>query len=400
MSTPPDVPAMIADQSVATATLAPYLAGLVTLVLLTGLFWGLCIEFVKKGDWKASPRRVKVVACIVLLFSLFCLGLAYEEIIDTGVSQKRSTAELFLGPAQSNILPILTGLTTMICQSFLMARAAVLIPSRPLRYGFLIATTAFILSGLTGAALFSACGYLSFFDRAAPLNYFAAEAIWLWSSAAADVLISLALSISLHKRIRGFNPTLDGVLRHLIIVGLRTAAYTAVTSIVGAAVSTAFSIKDNYHTATVGFFALPALHAISLFTTLSTRRTFANALAANGGVISRVVQDPESPLNMRPISVFPVSAHARPDGDDDDDDGGQKSVTQTSSSGGGGGGGGGGRRGRRNVPLVVRVDQEREVTYDVRTSSDEDYLAQESRGRRTIGGTRRDSLDELPSGRV
>lgn len=93
----------------------------------------------------------------------------------------------------------------------------------------------------------------AFFDRAAPLNYFAAEAIWLWSSATADVLISLALSISLHKRIRGFNPTLDGVLRHLIIVGLRTAAYTAVTSIVGAAVSTAFSIKDNYHTATVGF---------------------------------------------------------------------------------------------------------------------------------------------------
>jgi hypothetical protein len=33
-------------------------------LLLTGLFWGLCIEFVKKGDWKASPRRVKVVACI------------------------------------------------------------------------------------------------------------------------------------------------------------------------------------------------------------------------------------------------------------------------------------------------------------------------------------------------
>ena len=69
-----------------------------------------------------------MVACIVLLFSLFCLGLAYEEIIDTGgesvartlspgscglifpscrtVSQKRSTGELFLGPAQSNILPV------------------------------------------------------------------------------------------------------------------------------------------------------------------------------------------------------------------------------------------------------------------------------------------------------
>lgn len=35
-----------------------------------------------------------------------------------------------------------------------------LIPSRPLRYSFLAVTTTFILAALTGAALFSACGYL------------------------------------------------------------------------------------------------------------------------------------------------------------------------------------------------------------------------------------------------
>lgn len=222
------------------------------------------------------------------------------------------------------------------------------------------------------------------------MNYFAAEAMWLWSSAAADVLISIALSISLHKRIRGFNPTLDGVLRHLIIVGLRTAAYTAVTSIVGAAVSTAFAVSDNYLTATAGFafwVVLPALHAISLFTTLSTRRTFANALGANGGVVSKVARDPESPIDLRPASAFLNNMPIRAD---DDDENGQKSMSQTSSNGGGLGVGG---RGRRNVPLVVRVDQEREVTYDIRSSSDEDFLAHETRGRRTIGGTRRDSFD-------
>ncbi|GAA5979256.1 hypothetical protein JCM10908_002857 [Rhodotorula pacifica] len=385
MSLPEDVPAIVAQQSVATAILAPYLAGLVTLVLLTGLFWGLFIEFVKQGDWKGSPRRVKVVACSTLLFSLFCLGLAYEEIIDTGVTQKRSSNELFTGPAQSNILPILTGITSMICQTFLMARAAVLIPSRKLRYLFLLATTGFILAALTGAAFFSAGGYLDFFGRSEPMSYFAAEAMWLWSSAAADVLISIALSVSLHQRIRGFNATLDGVLRHLIMVGLRTAAYTAVTSIIGAATSTAFARSDNYHTDAVGFafwVVLPALHCISLFTTLSTRRTFANALGSNGGgVISPMVHDPESPVNMRPVSGFPSSTQVR-----FDDEAGQKStMSQTSSSGGGGG------RGRRNVPLVVRVEQEREVTYDVRSSSDEDFLAQDMHSRRTIGGTPRES---------
>lgn len=93
----------------------------------------------------------------------------------------------------------------------------------------------------------------SYFGRPAPLTYFAAEAVWLWSSAAADVFISIALSISLRQRIRGFNPTLDGVLRHLIIVGFRTAAYTAVISIVGASLATAFSRSDNYQFATIGF---------------------------------------------------------------------------------------------------------------------------------------------------
>lgn len=93
----------------------------------------------------------------------------------------------------------------------------------------------------------------SFFDRAMPMNYFVAEAIWLWSSAAADVLISIALSISLHKRIRGFNATLDGVLKHLILVGLRTAAYSAAASIVGAALSTAFANSSDYHVTTIGF---------------------------------------------------------------------------------------------------------------------------------------------------
>ncbi|BGP53327.1 hypothetical protein JCM8202_000059 [Rhodotorula sphaerocarpa] len=384
METPPDRPAAIAAQSVATATLAPYLTGLVTLVLLIGLFFGLFVEFVKKGDWATSPRRIKVVASIVLVFIVFCLGLAYEELLDAGVSQRRSTEELFLGPAQSNILPILTGITTMICQIFLMARAAVLIPSKLLRYLFLGLTTAVILLALTGAAIFSACGYLSYFGRPAPLTYFAAEAVWLWSSAAADVFISIALSISLRQRIRGFNPTLDGVLRHLIIVGFRTAAYTAVISIVGASLATAFSRSDNYKFATIGFafwVLLPGLHAISLFTTLSTRRTFAEALGRNGGaVVTPLVFDAESPREMQQIPDLNSSRADRPD------DEGQKSSTSS------GGGWASLSRTRRNpIPLVVKVEQEQEVTYDVRSSSEADFLAREARERRTIGGTPRDS---------
>lgn len=125
---------------------------------------------------------------------------------------------------------------------------------------------------------------------------------------------------------------------------------------------------------------LPGLHAISLFTTLSTRRTFANALGMNGGVVSPMVHDIELPHEMRRGSAFHSTTQVRAE-----DDAG-KSMSQTSSVGGGAG-----RGGRRPpVPLVVKVEQERQITYDVRSDSDEDFLARESRGRRTIDGSPRD----------
>ncbi|GAA5902558.1 hypothetical protein JCM8208_006923 [Rhodotorula glutinis] len=348
----------LARQDIATAVLAPYLTGLVAQLLLSGLYLGLFLS--SRRELGQHARKVKAVSWVVCALVVCCVGMACEELIDTGVSQDRDTDSLFAGPPQSNVLPILGGLTGAVCQAFLMVRAAALFPSRSVRIAFYVVTSAAILLALAGAALFSAMGFLITEGKLAPLQYFTAEAIWLWSSAAADLLISLALAHTLHRRIAGFNSRTDGVLWRLIIVALQTAAYTSVISIAGAAVATAFEKSSNVLTSTAAFafwLPLPALHAISLYTTLSSRRHVQTQL--NGSLLTTggVANDG---LTL-PFSV--VSGAAAP-----------RSGTRSAA-----GGAGGGARAPVPVHLAVKVEREEEVSYD---DGLELELDMERRGRR------------------
>lgn len=72
------------------------------------------------------------------------------------------------------------------------------------------------------------------------MHWASSAAVWLWSSAIADVSISVAAAYSLKSRIAGFNRETDSVLRTLIFIVLRTAAYTAIISIVVAAVESVY----------------------------------------------------------------------------------------------------------------------------------------------------------------
>lgn len=82
------------------------------------------------------------------------------------------------------------------------------------------------------------------------LHWTSSAAIWLWSSAVADVSISLAAAYSLKSRIVGFNRETDSLLRTLIFIVLRTAAYTAILSVVGAVIESVY--KDDQLQSFVG----------------------------------------------------------------------------------------------------------------------------------------------------
>jgi type III secretory pathway component EscS len=71
-------------------------------------------------------------------------------------------------------------------------------------------------------------------------------AIWLWTGAFVDVAISISLLITLKQRIGGLNESTDSLLRKLIVISLRTAAYTSVLAAAGGELSPMFSQTDDH----------------------------------------------------------------------------------------------------------------------------------------------------------
>ncbi|GAA5850973.1 hypothetical protein JCM8547_009143 [Rhodosporidiobolus lusitaniae] len=376
---PSDVTGLLAQQDVSIAILGPYMVGLTLNVLLIGVFLALFVSYQK--ELRSHVVKVKATMWAVLVLVLFCLGVSFEEIIDTAVSQERSSEAMLAGPAQSNVLPVLTGLTGAVCQGFLMVRAAALITSRPLRYTFYAFTTSLILLALASASLFSGIGFLFVVDPnspSLPLPYSVALSLWLWSSAAADLSITGALAATLRSRIAGFSAKTDGLLNRLIRIALRTAAYTAVISIAGAAVASATEGAD-FHVASAAFafyLPLPALHAISLYTTLSSRRVINAELGLSAEPTKGGGHAGEVP--------FPSARTYRVGG---------------LSLGGGGGreGGGAGQLSERKRDssrieldgrgsggfLPVQIKREEQVEYVDDLDLDEDLVRESRRGRKT-----------------
>ncbi|BGP53328.1 hypothetical protein JCM8202_000058 [Rhodotorula sphaerocarpa] len=363
MSTPADQQALIAPQDVASAILAPYVAGLLTQVLLIGSFLVLFGQYVVKGDLAKHGATGRYASWTVFVLILCCLGVSAEEIIDTGMTQQRSSEELFNGPPQSNVLPVLSGLTAAVCQFFLAGRAGSLINNRTHKWAFLAITTILTILAFAGSLLFSAAGFQLTLGHDSIIDYKVAQALWLWASAAVDLLISIALARTLHARIAHFNEVTDSLLKRLIVTALQTAAYTSVISIIGAALSSAYSHSEDFHTASVGFAfwsPLPVLHAISLYTTLSARRSISDTLSGSGqnnsGFARSQAHADLSAVNGQAYRLSTFKRSGVP-GADEPTSFGTKS-----------------RRDSPPAPLQVNVQQEQTVSFDVRSEYDEEYV--------------------------
>lgn len=72
------------------------------------------------------------------------------------------------------------------------------------------------------------------------VEYADASSLWLLSSAIADLSISVCCGWALYSRIAGFNETTDSLLRRLIWISVRTASYTTILSLAGAATNLAW----------------------------------------------------------------------------------------------------------------------------------------------------------------
>jgi hypothetical protein len=125
----------------------------------------------------------------------------------------------------------------------------------------------------------------------------------------------------------------DFVLSRLIRVSLKTAAYTAVISIAGAAVSSALE-GGKYSTSAFAFYRasflfaslpaclssliflstvpLPALHAVSLMTTVSSKRTVAAKLSHYDDEMSKAASPRAANLDLPPARTFRLGALSFP----------------------------------------------------------------------------------------
>lgn len=112
-------------------------------------------------------------------------------------------------------------------------------------------------------------------DAISGLGYNDSLSMWLWTSAAADILISTVCAFSIRQRLSGYTRETDTVIIKLAVICFRTAAYTTFMSLTGAVLATVFSGDLDLRSFTGFPFWLmqPALYGVSLFTfSKSSRR--------------------------------------------------------------------------------------------------------------------------------
>ncbi|GJN88314.1 hypothetical protein Rhopal_001279-T1 [Rhodotorula paludigena] len=176
----------------------------------------------------------------------------------------------------------------------LSARAGMFIRSKTKRYAFFTWQGLLITNELLWSTYTAVMGILIIAKGGdprvdLPIGWSTAVAIYLSCLAACDLSITVALGVGLRSRIAGFSHQTDSILRQLIWLALRTAAYTTFLAIVGAVLAGIYSVAEIQLTNVTASFwlPLPALHSLAFFSTISSTRhalaSSTSAAVAGGG---------------------------------------------------------------------------------------------------------------------
>ncbi|GAA5859724.1 hypothetical protein JCM1840_006426 [Sporobolomyces johnsonii] len=275
------------NDSVATATaalLGPEVSGWMLGILLYGAYLALHAQYIASQRYTPLSRPVKGLIWTVFVFVTTYEALVFADLYYWMTTTSRAPTDILLGWHIDLILGLFAGLVACPVQTFLCVRASALIRGQRLRVAFLGFMFLAITLSFVGASLTAATAFMyanNTIDKISPIDYNKSFAVFLWTGARVDILISTSLAISLRQRIHGFNVITDSLLRKLTVVALQTASYTAVLAVAGAVVSTVLTDQDaTYSLVHFAFWApLPSCYALSLYTTLSTRKTIDEHLA-------------------------------------------------------------------------------------------------------------------------
>ncbi|GAA5838739.1 hypothetical protein JCM5353_000867 [Sporobolomyces roseus] len=238
-----------------------------------GIYVGMFIHTVRGETYAKFAREVKATTWLVFGLVTGYNVLAFLDNFYWMITIDRSPTRILIGWPVDFIMPLSAGLCGLVSQGFLSIRASVLIHRRWLRNMFLMSMFALSLASFIGCILVTVTAFLIWSDtlHKISIGYNNSVAMWLWTSAATDISISIALFLSLKQRV-GIVKEADGILNRLIFVALQTAAYTAIPALAGAILSLLYNDSSAYSLIHFAFWMpLPSCYAISLYTTIGTR---------------------------------------------------------------------------------------------------------------------------------
>ncbi|KAI5479416.1 hypothetical protein MNV49_003560 [Pseudohyphozyma bogoriensis] len=166
---------------------------------------------------------------------------------------------------------------SIIVQIYLARRAVGPILRRIILFAtYLIATVAYLAN--TGAGIFGMFYSANISTTYGAINFNLLYGIFLWLSAATDIILTGALVYSLRRHIIGFSDSTDSSLRRIINLAMRTAAFTSFISTLGAIFSTSFPSSQISTINALFAFTSPlgSLYALSLVATLASKRSLAD----------------------------------------------------------------------------------------------------------------------------
>ncbi|GAA5886005.1 hypothetical protein JCM6882_004230 [Rhodosporidiobolus microsporus] len=262
-----NVPSMSARQHDATLMMGPSQAGYQVQLIVFTAFCCLFYGYWSSGELRSHNRAGRVALWISLVLNTAYTALCFYQAYIGSVSQDRTYDNLSNGGLAWNVLPILGGLISVLTEGFLSVRAGALLPTRPFRIFFWVWVGALMALSLVGCSVVCYGGVEYYYGREPAIEWNTGMAIWLWSSAACDVLISGACAWGLRSRIAGFNEVTDGLLRKLMMIAIRTASYTSLLSVVGAVTMSIWPDDDlNSFICLAFWLPIAGFYGLSLFT--------------------------------------------------------------------------------------------------------------------------------------
>ncbi|KAM0751928.1 hypothetical protein T439DRAFT_325112 [Meredithblackwellia eburnea MCA 4105] len=266
----------VASQHFTNAVLGPVIVGWTVNLITWGIMISAFLSYISSRIHRSDGKRTKIVLYIVVMLATAQSSLVFWSLYHYATWQARDVNTLYSQTTVDCLLTLFVSFEAVIVQLFLAHRAAFLFSNNTYRIIFYI----WIILGVL-CSLFGAMGYLGLslamlkgtWSPNFPLTFGIAVGSWLWGAAVTDVSISIGLCCLLSKRIVGFNPANDSMLRRLIRLALEAAAYTAVMAAIGAICSDSFSATSIYSNTSGAFWQpLSSLYALSLIITLSSRR--------------------------------------------------------------------------------------------------------------------------------